>query len=170
MPSLVLQPLDRRSDQRLGRDQTRATQPPSLSAIMTPLETCQSMPSHFPQSPSTPPHSVTRSPSPTHPMQQGALTAKHIDFLCKHLLLRPGQHPVMHSMTAPRTGCYPMATAPPPCMPTARGQSVSSMLSPSPVTPCYRSTRTRSLCEYRKPGQTEKRLLSLIVCSDQCGT
>lgn len=153
MPSLVL---DRRLGQHSDPPQMRATQPPSPSTIMTPLETCQSMPSHFPQSLSTPPHSATRPPSPTYQVQQGAFTVMLMYFLCQHLLMV--QHLLMHSMTALHIGCYPMVTAPPLFMPMAHEPSVSSMLNRGPATPYYRSTCMRSLCEYSKLKEGEKRL------------
>lgn len=137
MPSLLLQLLARRLGQHLDPPQMRATPPPSTSTIMTLLATCQSTPSLFLQSPSMPPHSVSRPLS-------------HTDFLYQHLPLVAGQNPAMPSMTAPHTGCYPMATALLLYMPVAHAQSVWCTLSPSHVTPYYRSTHMRSLCEHSK--------------------
>ncbi len=152
MPSLLLQPLDRRLGQHLDLPQMRATPPPSPSTIMTLLATCQSTPSLFPRSLSMRPHSAS---SPL----------SHTDLIYKPPPLVPGQHPAMLSMTAPHPGCYPMATALLLYTPVAHDQSVWSMLSPSHVTLYYRSTHMKSPCEHSKLryGEKKKTLLSKNV-------
>lgn len=135
----------------------RAIPPPSPSTIMTPLATFQNMPSHSPQSQSMPPHSVSSPQSPT--------------FLYRCPVVAPGQQPQMFSMTAPHTERCPMATALLPFMPTAHGQPVLFTLSPSPLTPYYRSTHMRSLSENTELRLGEKKtLVSLTVCLDLHGT
>lgn len=134
MLSLLSQLLARRLDQHLDPPHMKTTPLHSPSTIMIPLATCLSTPSHFLQSPSMPPHSSSRPPS-------------HMDFLYKHLPLESRQHPTMCSMTAPHIECYPMATALPLYTPMAHAQSAWCTLSPSHVTPYYRKTHMRSLCE-----------------------
>lgn len=103
--------LDRKLVQHSDPPQTRATPPPSPSAIMTLPETCQSTLSLSPRSLSTPLRSVSSS-----------LT--HTYLLHQPLTLVPGQCPATLSMTAPHTGCYLMATALLLYTPAAHDQSV----------------------------------------------
>lgn len=136
MPSLLLQLWARRLDQHLDPRPTRATPPPSLSTIMTLLETFQSTPSLFLPSLSMPPRSASRLLSRRGLLQQ-------------HLPLAAGRRPAATTMTAPRTGCCPMATALLLYMPEVHGKPVQSTLSPSHVT-YYRNTHMRSLCEHNQ--------------------
>lgn len=108
------------------------------------LAACQSTLSHFLQSPSTPPHSASRPPS-------------HTGFLYQHLPLE-SRHPAMRSMTAPHIECYPMATARLLYMPAAHARSAWCTLSLSHVTPYYRKTHMRSLCELAALDVAYKRL------------
>lgn len=131
MPS---RPSDRRSDPLSDPPQTRATPLPSPSTITTAPATCQSTPSLFLRSPSTPRRSASRFQTRTDlPRQQPAPAA--------------GPNPEPPSMTAPHTGCCPMDTARLRYTPAGRAPTARSTLSPSHVT-LYRSTRMKSLCEH----------------------
>lgn len=143
MLRLLLHPSARKLAQRFGPPQMRATPPPSPSTITTLLATCRSTQSHFLQSLSMPPHSVSGLPT-------------HMDSLYQYLPLVAGQHPAMPSMTALHTGWYPMATALPLYMPVAHAQPVLSMLSPSHVNLYYRSLHMRNLCEHSELRHGEK--------------
>lgn len=143
----------------LGLPQMRATPSPSPSTIMTLLATYQSMLSHSHQSLNMPPHSVSRSPN--YHLQQASFTAICTVRLRQYQSLVPEQHPAMVSMTAPHTGCSPMATALLLFTPTGHDQSVLSMLSQSLVTMYCRSTRIRSLCEHSELIHVDKKTTEL---------
>lgn len=154
MPSQLLV---RRLGLHLGLPQMRATPSPSHSTTTTLQATSQNMLSPSPQSPNTPHRSASRTPSCKR--QKEFSTAARMDLLWQRLV--PGQHLARLRTTVPHTGCSPMATALPPFMPTGLGQSASSMLSPSLVNLCCKSTRIKNLCERREAGA--KTLLSKTV-------
>lgn len=134
MPSPLSGPWDRRSDPLSGRPRTRATPPPLPSPTTTVRATCQSTPSLFPRSPSTPRRSVSSSQI-------------HTDPLLQQLVLVAGATPGQPCMTVPPTGCCPMDTVPLRYTPAGRAPPAPSTPSPSHVT-LYRSTHTKSLCEH----------------------
>lgn len=133
MPSRPSDPSDRRSAPLSDPPQMRATPLPSPSTITTAQATCQSTPSLFLRSPSTPRRSASRAQTRT-------------GLLRQQLAPAAGPNPGPPSTTAPRTGCCPMDTAHLRYMPAGRGPPARSTLSPSRAT-LYRSTRTKSLCE-----------------------
>lgn len=133
MPSPLLDPSDRRLDPLSDPPRMRATPPPSPSTITTVQATCQSTPSPFLRSPSTPRRSASRFQTPT-------------DLLPQQLALAAGPNPEQPCTTVPHTGCCPMDTAHLRHTPADHAPPARSTLSPSHVTP-YRSTHMKSLCE-----------------------